>query len=90
MYWELPTYNAKTGTFPQQQPMMASANGRLESSAPKADAPLELYDLKQDLGETKNVAAENPQVMAQIEAYLKTARTEPRPQMEPKNPDWHF
>jgi arylsulfatase A len=56
----------------------------------KADAPLELYDLKQDLGETKNVAAENPKVMARIEAYLKTARTEPLPQMEPKNPDWHF
>ncbi len=38
--------------------------------------PLELYNLKTDLGETKNVAGAHPQVAAKIEAYLKTARTE--------------
>jgi len=37
--------------------------------------PLELYNLKTDLGETENVAAKNPKVVARIEAYLKTART---------------
>ena len=39
-------------------------------------AALELYNLKTDLGETNNVAARHPEVVAQIEAYLKTARTE--------------
>ena len=39
-------------------------------------APLELYNLKTDLGEKQNVAAQNPEVVAKIEAYLKTARTE--------------
>jgi len=39
-------------------------------------APLELYDLKSDLGETNNVAARHPEVVGKIEAYLKTARTE--------------
>jgi arylsulfatase A len=38
--------------------------------------PLELYNLKTDLGETDNVAEKNPGIIAQIEAYLKTARTE--------------
>jgi arylsulfatase A-like enzyme len=40
------------------------------------DKPPELYDLKSDLGETKNVAAENAAVVAKFEAYLKEARTE--------------
>lgn len=37
---------------------------------------LELYNLKTDLGETNNVAAAHPEVVAKIENYLKTARTE--------------
>jgi arylsulfatase A-like enzyme len=36
--------------------------------------PLELYDLQLDLGETTNVAHQHPEVVAKIEAYLKTAR----------------
>ncbi len=38
--------------------------------------PLELYDLSADIGEEHDVAAEHPDVVAKIEAYLKTARTE--------------
>jgi arylsulfatase A-like enzyme len=38
--------------------------------------PLELYDLKTDSGEKNNVAAAHPDVVAKIENYLKTARTE--------------
>ena len=37
---------------------------------------LELYDLAGDEGEKNNVAAPNSEVVAKIEAYLKTARTE--------------
>ena len=42
----------------------------------KAGEPLELYNLKTDMGEKENVAAGNPEVVAKIEEYLKTARTE--------------
>jgi arylsulfatase A-like enzyme len=43
-------------------------------------APLALYDLRHDIGEKTNVAANNPELLARIDAYLKTARSE--------NPDW--
>jgi len=39
-------------------------------------APLELYDIVHDPSEATNVAADHPQVVARIEALLKTARTE--------------
>ena len=42
--------------------------------------PLELYDLAKDPGEKQNVATEHPDIVAKIEDYLKTARTE--------SPDW--
>jgi arylsulfatase A len=39
------------------------------------DGPLELYNLKNDIGETKDVAGQNPQIVAKIAEYLKSART---------------
>jgi hypothetical protein len=39
-------------------------------------APIELDDLKTDIGETRDTAAADPGIVARIEAYLKTARTE--------------
>jgi arylsulfatase A-like enzyme len=45
----------------------------------KPGAPLELYDLARDVGETRDLAAAHPDVVARIESYLKTARTAPRP-----------
>ncbi len=41
----------------------------------KAGMPLEVYDLEADPGEQRNVATANPDVVAKIEEYLKTART---------------
>jgi arylsulfatase len=35
---------------------------------------LELYNLRDDLGETKNVAAENPEIVKRLEALAETAR----------------
>lgn len=40
------------------------------------DEPLELYDLAKDISEQRNVASQHPDVIARIEACLKTARTE--------------
>jgi len=37
---------------------------------------LELYNLKDDISEEHNIAASHPDVIARIEACLKTARTD--------------
>jgi arylsulfatase A-like enzyme len=42
----------------------------------KKGAPLELYDLPNDPNEQHDVASDNPDVVAKIETYLATARTE--------------
>jgi arylsulfatase A-like enzyme len=42
----------------------------------KQGMPLELYDVVRDPSESRNVAAEHPDVVAKIDAYLTIARTE--------------
>jgi arylsulfatase A-like enzyme len=66
LYWEF-----HEGGFHQ-----AVRTGRWKALRHGLDAPLELYDLEDDLGETRDVAARRPEVVARIEEYLKGARTE--------------
>ena len=40
------------------------------------DGPLELYDLRTDIGEAANVAGDHPGTVEWIETYLDTARSE--------------
>jgi arylsulfatase A-like enzyme len=42
----------------------------------KPKGTLELYDLKNDPGESTNIADKQPDVVEKVEAFLKTARTE--------------
>ncbi len=88
-YWELPRYDGKTGVFAKETPMQAVRRGDWKAVRPRPDAPVELYNLKDDIGETKNVAETNPRVMARIAQILKTARVEPRPQTQPPT-KWTF
>ena len=44
------------------------------------DQPMELYDLKNDIGETKNLASQHPEIIQIGEGLLQTQRTE--------HPDW--
>lgn len=69
LYWEHPLARSLS---------RAVRMGDWKAYRPGPMQPLELYNLKTDVGETKNVAAENPQVVDRIEEYLKTARTEAR------------
>jgi arylsulfatase A-like enzyme len=66
LYWE----------FHERGFQQAVRMGRWKAVRLKNGAPLELYDLQTDRNEARDVAAANPDIVAKIEAYLKTARTE--------------
>jgi len=69
-YWELH----------EGKPLQAVRQGDWKAVRNGAGAPLELYDLKADRGEQQNLAAQNPDIVAKMEALMKSART--------ASPDW--
>jgi arylsulfatase A len=66
MYWE----------FHERGFQQAVRMGQWKAIRLKKDAPLELYDLPDDPLEQHNIAAGRPEVIAKIEKYLTTARTD--------------
>src|SRR5207237_7892584 len=76
LYWEF-----HEGGFKQ-----AVRHGNWKAIRQAPGRPLELYDVAKDPGEKADVAKDHPAVVAEIEEYLKTARTESKefPVREPK------
>ena len=66
LYWE----------FHERGSKQAVRMGRWKAVRFGAAGKLELYDLETDLGETNDIADQHPDIVAEIEAYLATARTE--------------
>lgn len=65
LYWE----------FHEKGSKQAVRTGDWKAVRLAINKPLELYNLKNDPGETNDVAAAHPDVVAKITAYLQTART---------------
>jgi arylsulfatase A-like enzyme len=65
LYWE----------FHEQGSKQAVRMGDWKAVRFGAEGKLELYNLKDDIGETRDLAGRNPDIVAKIEDYLKTART---------------
>jgi arylsulfatase A-like enzyme len=70
LYWE----------FHERGFQQAARMGKWKGVLLKYGGSLELYDLDKDIGEERNVADKHPEIVARIEAYLKTARSD--------DPDW--
>lgn len=66
LYWE----------FHERGFKQAIRKGDWKAIREKAGGPLELYDLKTDLGEKNDVAKQHPDVVAEMEKLFKQARTE--------------
>jgi len=67
--------------------MQAVRMGKWKAVRHKSNVPFELYDLSSDIGEKNNIAAEHPEIVGKIEAYISRDRVEPRPQIEPDKPE---
>lgn len=83
LYWENPPFNSARMEFRPGLPPQALRMGEWKLVRPTLDAPLELYNLKNDPGEQTTLSTREPAVLARMEAVLKTARTEPRQQSQP-------
>jgi arylsulfatase A-like enzyme len=66
LYWE----------FHERGFAQAVRMGDWKAVRKSADSPLELYNLKTDLGEQRDIAVKYPEIVKKIEEYLKTARTD--------------
>ena len=76
LYWEFHEGGTKQAVRYGEWKAIRTAPGR----------PLELYNLRMDIGEKQNMAAKHPDVVRRIEDYLRAARTESKefPIREPK------
>jgi len=50
--------------------------GRWKAVRNDLDEPIELYDVEVDVGETKDLSSEHPELVRRIEDLMHTARTE--------------
>ena len=71
-----PTHQFFYWEFHERGFQQAVRMGKWKAVRLKPGEPLELYDLDADGRETRNLAASNPEIVAKIETYLKTARSD--------------
>ena len=87
LYWEWHLYNwGKRQNIPNGL-MQAVRMGKWKAVRHASNVPFELYDLSKDIGEKDNLAAEHPEIVAEIEASIRRDRVEPRAQIEPDRPE---
>jgi arylsulfatase A-like enzyme len=77
-YWEQNVYNFEQKRLVDDRMQQAARRGEWKAVRPKPSAPMELYNLKNDIGETTDVAAREPRIAKEMEAFLKQAHTAPR------------
>jgi arylsulfatase A len=83
LYWELPRWNGRANRFVDEVPMQAARNGEWKVIRPQPGGPLELYNLRSDRQESRDLAKSEPRLLARMEEFLKGARTPPRGLNEP-------
>ncbi len=88
IYWHLPCYNGngKANAKVWQPPVGAIRKGDWKLIEFFEDGHLELYNLRQDIGETNNLAKSNPEKTKELLADLRTWQKKTNAQI-PKEPN---
>ena len=78
LYWEFYGFDAAKGELRKNTLAQAARWGEWKA-VQRPGAPMELYNLKSDLGETTDLSAKQPDIADRLRAYLASAHVEPRP-----------
>lgn len=86
LYWHYPHYNNGNGC--RATPFTAVREGDLKLLQFHEDGRFELYDLKQDIGETHNLVSARPADVSRLAAKIERWRREVGAQMPSPNPQY--
>jgi arylsulfatase A-like enzyme len=79
LYWEHHTFDQKTNSLRLPAMLQAARSGDWKAVRARSDSPVELYNLAGDPSESRNVAAERPDVARKFYDYMRSAHEAPRP-----------
>ncbi len=68
LYWEFPAYG-------YQQAVRLGSWKAVRHGVDRGNPPFELYDLAADIGETRNVSADHPDIIERVEKIADEAHT---------------
>lgn len=83
IFWHMPGYLPA-----RQAPATAMRSGPWKLIENFEDGSLELYNLDQDIGETKNLANTSPEVLSRLHQRMKDWREDVGARIPEKNPDY--
>ena len=85
LYWEDADIDWKAVRYLERETLrQAIRSGDWKAIRPSPAAPLQLFNLKADPGEQRDVAADHPDVVARLARLMDEAHVPPPPQIEPE------
>ena len=87
LFWHFPNYIGAGHPNPSR-PLSVIRHGDWKLIESLEDGSMELYNLKSDPGETKNMVSQNPELATELQARLSNWREVTEVQMPEPNPDY--